>query len=375
MTTKEKKYEHLIDPSQIDILIVEDSPTQAIKLQMLLDEQGYQVSVAQDGQMALEIMETYRPTMVVSDIMMPQMDGYQLCQAIKENEQLKNIPVILLTSLSDPHDVINGLRCQADNFITKPYEDKFLLSRIRHILINQYLRKSGHTEMGLNVFFAGQEHYLTSERIQIIDMLLSTFEEAVQKNRDLEEANKRLAESEKKLKQQAEELHALSLKDELTGLYNRRGFYTLVEQQLKLAERTKTKLSLLFIDLDGMKIINDTYGHEEGDRALKRTAAMLKKSFRESDIIARLGGDEFVVLFVNDFRDGHAYVMDRLSDNIAIENQANPQLPPYQIALSRGIAQYDPDNPVTLDELLSRADELMYQHKGSKKGNKSLHET
>ena len=122
------------------------------------------------------------PDLVVTDILMPHMNGYQLCQKIKEDDRLKHIPVILLTSLSDPGDVIKGLKVRADNFITKPYNESFLLSSIQHMLINMELRKNKVGEMGIMVFFAGEKHFINSERIQIIDLLLSTFENAVQKN-------------------------------------------------------------------------------------------------------------------------------------------------------------------------------------------------
>src|SRR5439155_1179846 len=126
----------------VGILVVEDSPTQAEELQYILEQNGYQVSRATNGKKALEAMNKRKPTIVVSDIMMPEMDGYQLCRRIKEDNNFKDVPVILLTSLSDPVDVIKGLECGADNFITKPYDENYLLSRIQYILINRKLYKS-----------------------------------------------------------------------------------------------------------------------------------------------------------------------------------------------------------------------------------------
>src|SRR5207244_10681992 len=108
-----------------DILIVEDSPTQAEKLKYILEQHDYQVSVTKQGQQALAWMEKRKPVLVISDIMMPEMDGYQLCRRIKEDNNFKDVPVILLTSLSDPVDVIKGLECGADHFITKPYDDNY----------------------------------------------------------------------------------------------------------------------------------------------------------------------------------------------------------------------------------------------------------
>jgi len=175
-----------------DILIVEDSPTQAEKLKYILEQHDYQVSVTKQGQQALAWMEKRKPVLVISDIMMPEMDGYQLCRRIKEDNNFKDVPVILLTSLSDPVDVIKGLECGADNFITKPYDENYLLSRIQYILINRKLYKSDKMQMGIEIFFAGQKYFITSERQQILNLLLSTYETAVQKNLELIRARNEL---------------------------------------------------------------------------------------------------------------------------------------------------------------------------------------
>jgi signal transduction histidine kinase len=172
----------------VDILAVEDSPTQALQLQYILEQHGYRAAVAQNGQDALAFMRQHKPTMVISDILMPEMDGYQLCQQIKADADLADVPVILLTSLSDPKDVIKGLECGADSFIVKPYAEDFLLSRIQYTLANQRVRQVERTQMGLEIFFAGQTYFITSDRLQILNLLLSTYETAIQKNRLLVQA-------------------------------------------------------------------------------------------------------------------------------------------------------------------------------------------
>ena len=177
---------------EIHILVVEDSLTQAEKLRFILVKDGYRVSVAKDGLEALDKIKVDMPDLIITDILMPKMDGYKLCEIIKGHEEYNKIPVILLTSLSDPKDVITGLKSKADNFITKPYDEKFLLSRIQHMLINLEMRRNKISEIGIEVYFAGQKHFINSERIQIIDLLLSTFENAVQKTKELEETNKNL---------------------------------------------------------------------------------------------------------------------------------------------------------------------------------------
>ncbi len=176
----------------IEILIVEDSPTQAMHLKYTLEQHDYHVIIAKDGKDALSKMKNRKPTIVISDIIMPEMDGYELCRQIRSDENLKYVPVILLTQLVDPRDVIRGLLSGADNFVTKPYSEQFLISRIQYILANQELRRNAITEMGIEIFFAGQKHFITSDRMQILDLLFSTFENAVQRNQELEQANKEL---------------------------------------------------------------------------------------------------------------------------------------------------------------------------------------
>ncbi len=165
-------------------------------------------------------------------------------------------------------------------------------------------------------------------------------------------------------KRTEEEIRLMAIVDTLTGLYNRRGFITLAEQQMKTAIRTRNKLLLFFIDLDGLKFINDTLGHEEGDNAIKRTSIILKRTFRDSDIITRLGGDEFAVL-VSDNIELPEVIIKRLQCKIDNENAASAH--PYQISMSIGVANYDPSAPCSIHELISQADELMYKQKKEKK--------
>jgi len=162
-------------------------------------------------------------------------------------------------------------------------------------------------------------------------------------------------------------LRSLSLIDELTGLYNRRGFRTLSEQQLKVAQRAEKDCLLVYIDLDNLKSINDTLGHHQGSQAITDAAVILRQSFRDSDILARLGGDEFVVLVVNADDEHGDILMSRLRQNLAAHNSCDSRL--YQLALSYGIARYDSKQPITLDALIQEADEAMYRQK---RQNKSI---
>jgi diguanylate cyclase (GGDEF)-like protein len=162
-----------------------------------------------------------------------------------------------------------------------------------------------------------------------------------------------------------EEIRALSIVDHLTGLYNRRGFLSLAEQQINILERTGKSMLLIFADLDGMKIINDTLGHQKGDEALLETAKILKKSFRKADIIGRMGGDEFAILALSGPPQRPEVLKERLEKNIRTFNETRQS--GFLISLSVGIVVYDPKSPTSLDDLISKADEYMYKEKSRKK--------
>ncbi len=181
------------------ILVVEDSKVQAMGLQNLLVEYGYAVTVASGGLEAKAHLETFCPDIIITDIIMPDINGYELCRLIRKNERTKSIPIILLTSLNSPDDIIEGLKSGADNFITKPFEKADLLSRISYILLNKKLRESQPSSLGLNLSFAGQEHLITAERSQILDLFFSSYDAAIQKHRQLKATVKELSETQEYL--------------------------------------------------------------------------------------------------------------------------------------------------------------------------------
>jgi diguanylate cyclase (GGDEF)-like protein/PAS domain S-box-containing protein len=167
-------------------------------------------------------------------------------------------------------------------------------------------------------------------------------------------------------KQGEERLRTLSLVDDLTGIYNRRGFLTLAEQELKLANRLKRGMFLLFADLDDLKDINDTYGHQEGDRALIAVGNVIKETYRDPDIIARIGGDEFVVLAIEGASESSAENLRiRLNHNLGIFNARERRR--YSLILSMGVVRYDPDHPASIEDLIAEADKRMYEEKGWRK--------
>lgn len=193
-----------------EILIIEDSATQAEQLKYILESHGFLVTTAANGRVALDVMAVRRPSFIISDIIMPEMDGYELCRRIKSDERFWDIPIILLTSLADPHDVIRGLECGADNFITKPYDRDYLLSRIRHMQINRLQPKHCSSAEGIQVHLDGHDYVITADRQQIINLLLSTYETAILKNRELVKARDDLSEANDLLNTANQELEAFS---------------------------------------------------------------------------------------------------------------------------------------------------------------------
>ena len=194
----------------VEILIAEDSPTQAEKLRSLLEERGYAVVAAADGKQALALARQRKPTLVISDVVMPVMDGYELSRQVKADPELGGIPVILLTTLSDPQDVIRGLECCADDFILKPYDEHYLLSRVQFVLINREMRGPDRAGMGVEIFFNGQKHFITADRLQILNLLLSTYEAVTQRNRELKHTQEDLRSLNAKLQAANEELESFS---------------------------------------------------------------------------------------------------------------------------------------------------------------------
>ena len=168
-------------------------------------------------------------------------------------------------------------------------------------------------------------------------------------------------------KKMEERLRSLTITDDLTGLYNRRGFLTFAEHHIKAAERRKEQVLLILLDLDGLKQINDAYGHNTGDQALVDAASVIKQTFRNSDVTARVSGDEFVVLSTNSDGNGEESIKRRIRESLDHHNSRTTK--PYQLSLSFGIATFDPRIPSSIDRLLVRADELMYANKNNKESD------
>jgi signal transduction histidine kinase len=170
---------------KIKILIAEDSITQAMQLQNILEVNGYDAAIAANGREALQSIGASGPSIVISDIVMPEMDGFELCRNIKGDEELRSTPVILLTSLSDPQDVIRAVQCGADQFVTKPYDEKHLLTTVEHLLHDKNMHDREENQKGIHISYRDEKYLITSNRRQILNLLLSTYETAMAKNLDL----------------------------------------------------------------------------------------------------------------------------------------------------------------------------------------------
>lgn len=193
---------------------------------------------------------------------------------------------------------------------------------------------------------AGVQDYLVKNEING-DILVRSLRYAMERSRLLAEAK------------------ALSTRDDLTGLFNRRGFLAASEQQLRTASRLEEPVLLLFADVDGMKECNDAYGHAQGDRLLLKAARTLRRTFRESDVLGRLGGDEFAILSLASGGEDSRAIVERLHRTIDAENATNPD--PVPLSLSVGLACSDPKRGARLEELMEQADAWMYEHKRKKK--------
>ncbi len=187
----------------VDLLIAEDSPTQAAALESILEDYGYQVRLAADGVLALAAVRERKPDLIISDVVMPEMDGFDLCRALKEDPDLQDIPVVLLTALTDPEDIVRGLVAHADYYLTKPFDPVHLLTRVEYLLAHPVVL-TGNPQP-LETVVAGKSTTIHSEPQQILNLLLATYEQAVRQNRSLLETQQQLSELNDQLEQRVED--------------------------------------------------------------------------------------------------------------------------------------------------------------------------
>lgn len=180
-----------------EILIVEDSMTQSKILRNALEKHNFSVHHTANGKEALAYLVDHTPAVIISDVIMPVMNGFEFCKSVKADEKLKSTPVMLLTTLSEPEDVIRGLESGADNFMTKPYDEQTLISCVKHIIDNIELRKKTRDDTGIEIAFAGNKYLVTSNRVQMLDLLISIYQNTMLKTRELEKTVQELRQANK----------------------------------------------------------------------------------------------------------------------------------------------------------------------------------
>jgi diguanylate cyclase (GGDEF)-like protein len=326
-----------------NILVVDDISDNLRVLSASLNEQGYQVRCVKNGAMALITAKKEPPNLILLDIEMPEMNGYEVCEKLKADESTRHIPVIFLSALDDVFDKVKAFSVGGVDYITKPFQIEEIVVRIQHQLILQAAK--------------AEIYRLNAELEQKVQQRTAQLEEAI-KQRDREIVQH---------KQTQQKLIQQSLHDALTSLPNRTLLMEHLQKALQRSQRNNNFLfAVLFIDLDRFKIINDSLGHAIGDRLLIAVSRILKGCTRDGDTVARLSGDEFAILLedLKDIQDAIAIaerLLDKLTSPIYLEERK--VFAGASIGIVLGSANYQ--NGV---ELLRDADIAMYRAKALGKG-------
>jgi len=282
------------------ILIIDDTVENLDILGSLLEK--YDIIDAISGKDALEILEEEKIDLILLDIMMPEMDGYEVCTKIRENTHTKNIPIIFITAKTDEDSIEKAYDVGGIDYVSKPFKPKELLAKVNRELTLQELQK---------------------------------------------------------------ELLIMATTDSLSTLYNRRYFTQSSEQIFNLSKREQQALSIIMIDIDKFKSINDNYGHKIGDDVIVYFANKLKEIQRTSDISCRYGGEEFVLLLPNTSLENATIVAQKLRSTIELSTLKISSTQEIQFTISLGVASVDFMNDTTIEPSLKKADEAMYRAKNS----------
>lgn len=316
--------------TKADILIVDDTLMNLRILSKMLSDQGYEVRQAISGKMALTAVQSSPPSLILLDIMMPDIDGYQVCSILKDDPQTIDIPIIFISALDDVLDKVRAFKSGAADYVTKPFEFEEILVRVQ----NQLALKEAKEKLSL---------------------LNAQLEKRVEKrSKQLEDANAKLLE--------------MALHDPLTGLPNRRFLMQSLEQALHQIKQDETaKFAVLFLDCDRFKVVNDSLGHLVGDELLIALSKRLKTLLRKTDTLARLGGDEFTLL-LNPIQDINSVIeiSDRILNTLLYPFYLLNQYEVFinaSIGISIGSVSYE--NP---EHLLRDADTAVYRAKALGRG-------
>ncbi len=282
-----------------NILIVEDSSIQAEMLRRVLVAANYEVSIGRNGAEGLSMAQSRRPDLIISDVTMPIMDGFDLCQSIRSDASLNTVPVILLTAMTGLEDVVRGLNAGADNYATKPYDATRLVRRVREALARPS-NVAQETKIPLIAEIDGDGVQVNAGPQQMLNLLLTTYSSALEQNKllistqdQLTEINSQLAEE---VAQKGRAMHQLSFYDVLTGLANRRLLLDRLKEALDSCAQGHHHCAILEINLDNFRLVNDTRGHDVGDQLLIDIAERLPSLSGPQDTLSRLGRDEFVLV-------------------------------------------------------------------------------
>ncbi|CAN7198237.1 EAL domain-containing protein [Pseudoduganella sp. LjRoot289] len=334
--------ERLESPPRDRILIVDDAPANLRLLMHILDEHGYLVHPASDGETALRFVQTTLPDLILLDVIMPGLDGYKVCERLKADARTRDIPIIFISSADQELDKVKAFASGGVDYIVRPLQAEEVLARIKTHLALRHLQ------------------------IRLEQRVEERTAELTQRSAELLEANEKLRAENLERKQAEERIRYMAHYDALTGLPNRVLFQDRVSQAIALAHRNGNQLALLFIDLDYFKHINDSLGHQAGDRLLQLVASCLQQCLREGDSVARLGGDEFVVSLIQlHASDDAARVAQKI---LAALDQpfvvADHEL---HVSGSIGIGLY-PDDGGDVESLMRAADAAMYCAKENGRG-------
>lgn len=301
------------------VLVVEDDATMLKLLQAMLHTAGYNVLVAKNGLEAMGMIKQHQPQLVVSDLMMPEMDGITLCRHLRASEQGRNIYIVILTAQENPEKLIEAFEAGADDYLLKPIMPKIFFARMR-----------------------------AAQRVIQMQAELAFEHEQLQRlANELKEAN--------------QHLQKLASTDVLTGLPNRRAAMERLDQEWSLARRSKRTLACMILDIDHFKSINDKFGHPVGDLALKSIAQVLRLASRTQDMVCRFGGEEFLVICPDTDIESAYQCAERLRVQVAAMKLADIK-PNLQMTISIGISVLKTEM-VAMDELLTRADKCLYAAK------------
>jgi two-component system cell cycle response regulator len=285
------------------ILIIDDSRVIIHVARTVLTKLGHHVRAVQDGLAGLQEAKIQRPDLILLDLVMPVMDGYEVCQKLKADPVTREIPVIMLTSKAEANDKVKGLEMGALDYVTKPFDEGELIARV-------------------NIHLRLKELYASLQ----------------EKNRQLQE---------------------LVNRDGLTGLYNHRYFYEQAAKDFLRARRYSEALSCVMFDIDHFKRCNDVYGHQTGDMILEALAHILEGGVRDSDLAARYGGEEFAIVLNHTDRLGALHVAERIRKAVKEKEFSKDDIT-FHITVSAGIATYPHAEINEPQELIHRADMALY---------------